>query len=100
MNRHRIKLLVTLVLFTVVLAAAWTATKADARGLSPGASTAFSIAKPGATVTSGDPDAGQGYQPPGQTLKRIQRVPGGGTTADWVRWAGRIWVTLYLRAAH
>jgi hypothetical protein len=100
MNRNRIKLLITLVLFTVVMAATWTATQADARGLSPGASASLSVAKPGATVASGDPDAGQGYQAPGQLLKRIQRVPGGLTAADWVLWAGRIWATLYLRAAH
>jgi hypothetical protein len=105
MNRRRIKLLIALVLFTVALAAVWTSSQADARGLpSLGASSSLSAAKPGATVASGDPDIGQGCVPRPPSLKQSRQLPGGGnangwTFGGWVRWIGRIWTTLYLRAA-
>jgi hypothetical protein len=105
MNRHRIKLLITLVLFTVALAAVWTSSQAGARGLSgPGASSVLSANSPGATPAAGDPDIGQGIAPPPPTMKHMRRHPGSGTAkgqtlSEWVRWTGRIWVTLYLRAA-
>jgi hypothetical protein len=105
MNRHRIKLLIALVLFTVALAAVWTSSQADARGLtSLGASSGLIATKPGATVASGDPDIGQGYVPHPPAQKQLHRLPWGGTaigrTSDgWVQWIGRIWATLYLRAA-
>ena len=108
-KHHRIKLLITLVLFTVAVAAVWMSTQADARGLmGPGASSVQSSARPGAQIASGEPDAGQGYTappPPPPQLKQSRWLPGNGdsrasTIIDWFRWAGRIWATLYLRAAH
>ena len=107
MKRHRIKLLITLVLFTLAAASAWTTSSADARGaLGPGASGHLSATKPGATVTGGDPDTGQGAVPPPPSLKLKQCRPlpgrdagGSPTLYDWVRWTGRIWATLYQRAA-
>ncbi len=108
MNRHRIKLLITLVLFTLAVASAWVTSPADARGAwGPGASNHLSATKPGATLASGDPDAGQGVSPPPPSLKLKQCVPvpgrgvaGSPAFIDWVRWTGRIWATLYQRAAN
>jgi len=105
-NRNRIKLLVTLVLFVLAATSAWMTSQADARGhLSPGASSHVSATRPGADLASGDPDAGQGHAPP--TLpspNRLRQVRGSedsgrGGLVDWVRWTGRIWATLYLKAA-
>lgn len=104
---HRIKLLITLVLFTVALAAVWTTNQADARGLSgPGASSVLGVSKPGATTAAGDPDAGAGVSPPPPpTVKQNRLLPGRGNAGwmaltEWIRWAGRIWATIYLRAAN
>lgn len=108
MNHHRIKLLITLVLFTVALAAVWTSSQADARGLSgPGASSVLGTTRPGATPAAGDPDIGQGGQgivPPHPSLKQLRQPAGIGTAKGqtliaWVRWTSRIWATLYLSAA-
>lgn len=106
-NRNRIKLLVTLVLFVLVATAAGITSQADARGhFSPGASSHVSATRPGADLASGDPDAGQGISPPpGSPSSNKMRQHGGigdwgrGGLVDWVRWTGRIWATLFLRAA-
>ena len=104
-NRNRIKLLVTLVLFTLAVTSAWPSSQADARGLkSPSASSHFVTTRPGASLASGDPDAGQNCTPPPPpTTKQQSWLPVGwearGTTLiDWARWTGRIWATLNLRA--
>ncbi len=105
MNRHRTKLLVTLVLFTLAATSAWTTSPADARGLSgPGGSSHVSAMRPGAGLAAGDPDAGQGViPPPPPSLKQLRGTRGVETgrtgLIDWVRWTGRIWATLNLRAA-
>ena len=106
-KRHRNKLLITLVLLTLALAGAWVTSPADARGLaSPGVSNNAGATKPGATIASGDPDAGQGVVPPPPEvkLKRVRPLPGretaGGPVFDWVLWTSRVWATLYLRAAN
>lgn len=101
MINHRIKLLITLVLFMVAVAATWTSTQADARALK-GASSTLSVARPSVTPTSGDPDIGQGATPPpAPSLKRLLPESGAsakqGSLNEWVRWAGRIWATLYPR---
>jgi hypothetical protein len=103
MSRHRIELLIALVLFTVVSAAVWTSSQADARGfVGPGASSHLSATRPGASPTSGDPDIGQGLTP--QPPKAPNKSSGGGNAnghgfGGWSHWAGRIWATLYMRAA-
>ena len=101
MNRHRTKLLITLVLFAAVMATAWTATRADARSMVSGP--VSNVSKPGVTtIFSGDPDSGAGYAPPPQSKQSAASHPGGEgaiSLRDWVRWAGRIWVTLILRTA-
>jgi len=105
-NRNRIKLLVTLVLFILAATSAWMTSQADARGhSSPGASSHVSTTRPGADLASGDPDAGQGIKPPpipdANQLRQIRgnEDSGRGGLVDWVRWTGRIWATLYLKAA-
>ena len=99
MKPHRIKLLITLVLFSLVVAGTWATSPADVRD----------VTKPGAAITSGDPDAGTGAAPPPPPppeikLKRLRPSPGAeaGRPAcfDWVRWASRIWATLHPRAAN
>lgn len=103
MNRHRIELLITLVLFTVVSAAVWTSSQAGARELpGSGASNILSTTKPAATPTSGDPDWGQGIAPPPPKLPSKSSGDGkanGHGFPGWFRWTGMIWATLYLRAA-
>ena len=106
MNRHRIKLLVTLVLFVLAATSAWMTSQADARGLqSPGASSHLSAMRPGAGLASGDPDAGQGVTPPPPpSLKQLRGMPwmgdaGHAGLVDWALWTGRIWATLNLRAS-
>ena len=100
MNPNRIKLLVTLVLFTLAATCTWFASQADARGLSsPGTSSHLVATRPGPGLVSGDPDDGQGVAPPPPlTPKTAVMEPGRGTLANWVRWTGRIWATLYLRS--
>ena len=106
MNRQSIKLLVTLVLLMLAVTSAWLTSQADARGLSsPGASNRLVATRPGAGLACGDPDAGQGVAPPPPpTVKQQRWLQPGGTEAgmpllDWVRWTGRIWATINLRAA-
>lgn len=101
MNRNRIKLLVTLVLFTLVATSTWMTSQADARGQkSPGASSHF-VTHPGGAGVLGDPDSGTGITPPPPpSLKQARQVGAGeglGRTspAEWIRWTGRIWATLY-----
>ena len=101
MNRHRIELLITLVLFTVVSAAVWTSSPSEARGrFGLGAANGWISTKPAATPTSGDPDIGQATpQPPPKLPKSFS---GSGNAKShgpmgWVSWTGRIWATLYLR---
>lgn len=100
MIRHRTKLLITLVLFTAVMATAWTASRADARSLFGSVS---NVSKPGVvSIYSGDPDSGAGYAPPPTSKSSGQATPsgeGGFLLRDWVRWASRIWVTLLWRTA-
>ena len=102
---HRNKLLITLVLFMVALSAVWTTTQADARGLvAQPLSNGLSPSDPGAIIASGDPDIGQGNAPANPTTKvlkmlRVGGVGGGHPFGDWVRWAGRIWATLFQRVA-
>ena len=103
MNRNRIKLLVTLVLFSLVATSTWTTSQADARGhKSPGASSDFSVTRPGAASVAGDPDSGSGVTPPvPPSLKQTRQVDGGedsgrNSPAGWIRWTGRIWA-LYLK---
>jgi hypothetical protein len=105
MNRNRIKLLVTLVLFILAGTSTWMASQADARGpQGPGASSHLSATRPGAGLAAGEPDGGSGgiTPPPPPTLKQMrqQREGGGGSgdVATWFRWTGRIWATLYLKA--
>ena len=101
MASHRIKLLITLVLFMVAVAAIWTPTQSEARSLS--SPTVLSAVIPDATPAAGDPDIGQGAAPPpAPTLKRANQSVGDGNgkyraLSEWVLWAGRIWATLYLR---
>ena len=101
MNCHRIKLLITLVLSMVVVAVVWTSSPADARGSSRDASV-MSVVGPGVTLTSGDPDIGQGVVPPPHPSqgKSTQVVAGGiakgSPLSGWVFRASRIWATLYL----
>ena len=106
MNRIRIKLLVTLVLFILAATSTWMTSQADARGQqAPGASSHFSVTRPGAGIAAGEPDAGSGIAPPPPpTMKQLrqQRTDGGGSRGDlagWFRWTGRIWATLYLKAS-
>ncbi|MBI1795815.1 MAG: hypothetical protein HY076_09395 [Candidatus Eisenbacteria bacterium] len=99
MKRHRIELLITLVLFTGVMTTAWTATRADARVLTSTTSVA-SVRPGGPVILSGDPDSGAGYTPP-PSAKSIRSIGGlGSPLGNWVQWAGRIWVTLLMRYAH
>lgn len=103
MNRHHIKLLVTLVLFVLAATSVWMTSQADARGLdSPGASSHLSAMRPGASLAAGDPDAGQGVAPPPPPSLKQRHGMGSGDSGrtvlvDWVRWTGRIWATLNLR---
>ena len=103
-NRHRIKLLVTLVLFMLAVTGTWLTSQADARGLSsPGASSHLSATRPGAGLACGDPDTGQNVSPPPPpTTKQVRTLPGGvkaesTSLLEWIRWTGRIWATLNLR---
>jgi hypothetical protein len=104
-RRLRNKLLITLVLFTVVLAAAWIPSRSEASGiLSPQIWNVLDGPDQGTTINSGDPDIGGGIAHPSPTLKRArQLLPAGdariATFADWVRWTSRIWATLHLRIA-
>jgi hypothetical protein len=102
-KRHRNKLLIALVLFTVALGVVWTPSHADARGLNAQRSlVALSVSKPGPIIASGDPDIGQGNSPSNPNVKLLQLLRGGGggqCLGDWVRWAGRIWATLFQRGA-
>ena len=106
-NRSRIKLLVTLVLFILAASSAWMTSQADARGHSgPGASSHLSATRPGADLAAGDPDAPDGgvAPPPPPSMKRMGQLRGSGDSGRdglmaWVRWTGRIWATLYLKAA-
>ena len=104
-NRHRIKLLVTLVLFILAATSTWMTSQADARGhQGPGASYHLSATRPGAGILAGEPDAGSGIvPPPPPTMKQLshQRMESGssrGSLAPWFQWTGRIWATLYLKA--
>ena len=107
MNLNGIKLLVTLVLFVLAATSTWMTSQADARGQqSPGASSHFSAMRPGAGILAGEPDATGGgiAPPPPPTTKQMtqQRAEGGmgrGDLAGWLRWTGRIWATLYLKAS-
>jgi hypothetical protein len=102
MNCHRIKLLITLVLSVVVVAVVWTSSPADARGSSRDAPGFVSAVGPGVTLTSGDPDIGQGVAPPPHpTQGKSSQVVAGGSAkgsllSGWVFRASRIWATLYL----
>jgi hypothetical protein len=105
-NRHRIKLLIALVLFILAATSAWMTSQADARGLSsPGASSHLSATRPGVDLAAGDPDDDQGVAPPPPpATKELRGMAGSRSPAprgfvDWFRWTGRIWATLYLRAA-
>jgi hypothetical protein len=105
MNRNRIKLLVTLVLFILAATSAWMTSQADARGLTgPGASSHLSASRPGVDLAAGDPDDDQGIAPqPPPNTKSIRGMAVGGSReprafVEWIRWTGRIWATLYLRA--
>ena len=105
MNRNRIKLLVTLVLFILVATSAWMTSQADARGnSSPGASSHFVATRPGAGLAAGDPDGGSGITPPPPpSLRQSRQVDGGEglgrvSPGEWIRWTGRIWATLYLKS--
>lgn len=108
MNRHRIKLLVTLVLLILAATSVLTTSQVDARGLaSPGASNHLSATRPGVDIAAGDPDGGQGGgiqpQPPTTSKKLVDLRGNGGRVsaglAEWINWTGRIWATLYLRAS-
>ena len=99
MKRHRIELLITLVLFTAVMTTAWTATRADARVLSSTA-TVSNVRTHTPIILSGDPDSGAGVIQPPTASKQLIPSGQGLFTGDWVRWAGRIWVMLLLRYAH
>ena len=106
MNRHRIKLLITLVLFVLAATSAWMTSQAEARGPSgPGASSHQIAMRPGAGIAAGDPDAGQGVAPPPPpSMKQLRGLPGSGDSlrpwrVDWIQWTGRIWATLNLRTA-
>jgi hypothetical protein len=101
---HGNKLLIALVLFTVTLNAVWTPSQADARGLLSQPSSSLSTSKPGPIIASGDPDIGQGNTPSNPTVKLLHQLLSGGNWgthafSDWVRWAGRIWATLFQRGA-
>jgi len=106
MNRHRIKLLVTLVLLILAATSVLTTSQVDARGLSgPGASTHLSANRPDVGIAAGDPDGGQGggIQPPPPSTTKKLRGNGGRLSAglaEWINWTSRIWATLYLRAAN
>ena len=106
-NQNRIKLLITLVLFILAAISALTASLADARGFNdPGASSRSVTMRPGVDLASGDPDDGQGVKVP-NTSNGTKRMVQGRSEAGWDRrgpidwgyWAGRIWATLYLKAA-
>ena len=105
-KRHRNRLLITLVLFTLVAASAWVTSPADARGaLGSGASSHLGVTRPGATITSGDPDAGQGSSPtpPAVKVKQCRPLPGREAAPaffDWVRWTSSIRATFWPRAAN
>lgn len=105
MNRHRIKLLVTLVLLIPAATSVLTASQVDARGLSgPGASNHLSANRPDAGIAAGDPDGGQGggIVPPGPTTTKKLRGNGGRAStgmAEWIDWTSRIWAARYLRAS-
>lgn len=101
-NRHRIKLLVTLVLLILAATSVLTASQVDARGLSsPGASNGLSANRPDVGIAAGDPDGGQGgiQPPPPSTTKKLIGSGGRMSTglAAWINWTSRIWATLYLR---
>ncbi len=107
MNRLNIKLLVALVLLILAATSAVMTSQADARGLSgPGASNHLSATRPGADIAAGEPDAGTGgiAPPPPINHKKLRELResrgwAGAGLADWVNWTGRIWATLYQRAA-
>ena len=104
-NRNRIKLLVTLVLFTLAATCTWPASHADARGLSSSGTSGVSIAtRPGAGLACGDTDGSQSgvSPPPPPTAKHAKWLPSGPKAGGmplnvWVQWTGRIWATLGLR---
>ncbi len=104
MNCQRIKLLITLGLFVVTVAAVWPSSQADARGLhARGGSSQLSATRPSVAPLTGDPDIGQGgIAAPPPSLKHLHGVGDGNQKSEslneWVLWAGRIWATLYLRA--
>ena len=104
MNRHRIKLMVTLVLLILAATSVMTTSQVDARGLySPGASNHLSANRPDAGIAAGDPDGGQGggiQPPPPSTTKKLRGNGGRAGLAEWINWTSRIWATLYLRAAN
>jgi hypothetical protein len=104
-RRLRNKLLIALVLFTVVLAAAWMPSRSEASGiLSPQIWKVLDGSDQATTISAGDPDIGGGIANPSPAMKRARRLlPAGdariATFADWVRWTSRIWATLHLRNA-
>ena len=104
MNRHRIKLLVTLVLFALAVTSVWMPSPADARG--PGSLGVWDqpVTTPSdADISSGDPDAGQNIAPPPPpSTKRSRPSSWSGSglrTGGWFRWTSWIWATLSWRAA-
>jgi hypothetical protein len=104
MNRSRIKLLVTLVLPAVVLAIVGSTTLCDARArTSATAYTSVGISNSTVVNASGDPDLPQIDKPPATTKQSSRIVLGrGGRLSPAViglGWTGRIWATLYLKAA-
>ena len=102
MNPKSIKLLITLVLFILAATSAWMTSVADARGLaSPGASRGLASASPGDGQVSGDPDSPQVSPTPPPTPMKVPvaRAAASPGRYDWVAWTGRIWATLFARAA-
>jgi hypothetical protein len=103
MTRSRNKLLITLVLSAVALAIVGSSTICDARArTSASAYTSVGISNSTVVTASGDPDLPQIDKPAATSKQSIRLFWRGGTLSPAVigwSWTGRIWATLFMRAA-
>jgi len=107
MKSHRIRLLVTLVLFAVIVAATWTTSPAHARPYQTGAPSistsglsSLGLTKTGAPISGSEPDVGSQKNPPATRDFSSPSVAGLPTlNRVWNEWASRIWLSLFWIAA-
>ena len=96
MNKHHVRLFVTLVLLMATLTLGWGSAQArSVAGWSSGSDRGTSVStRPVAIVTSGDPDVGQTIV----VRHGLGRNPGGDGRASWFQRVRSIWTAWYLRA--